>query len=136
MNSDVLFVVSSLIRNIMAQALFGSGDIEQRFVLTHNTYFFKEGLKYYFRILGRLDFLLQAGVQTLEVTRLKLSQWDVAKVFNDAPSLYPVATKGRGPYPRLGNIRHQLTWTYGFRHRWDPRQPFSSGFEKRRERVQ
>ena len=42
LDSDVLFVVGSLIRKIMKEACEGTGQIKQVFVLTHNIYFHKE----------------------------------------------------------------------------------------------
>lgn len=42
MDSDVLFIVSSLIRSLYENICQGSSAIKQLFVLSHNTYFFKE----------------------------------------------------------------------------------------------
>ena len=42
LDSDVLFIVSSLIKRILAEAVEGNGRIKQIFVLTHNIYFHKE----------------------------------------------------------------------------------------------
>lgn len=42
LDSDVLFVVGSLIRKIAKEACEGTGQIKQVFVLTHNIYFHKE----------------------------------------------------------------------------------------------
>lgn len=42
LDSDVLFIVSSLIKNICARARGSSGNLKQVFILTHNVYFFKE----------------------------------------------------------------------------------------------
>jgi wobble nucleotide-excising tRNase len=42
MDSDVLFVVSSLIKKVLKEASEGTGQIKQVFVLTHNIYFHKE----------------------------------------------------------------------------------------------
>lgn len=42
LDSDVLFIVSSLIKRILAEAVEGSGRVKQIFVLTHNIYFHKE----------------------------------------------------------------------------------------------
>jgi len=42
LDSGVLFVVSSLIRDIIAKVEMGEGNIKQVFVLTHNIYFHKE----------------------------------------------------------------------------------------------
>ena len=42
LDSDVLFVVSSLIKGIIGEAESGDGSIKQLFVLTHNVYFHKE----------------------------------------------------------------------------------------------
>jgi wobble nucleotide-excising tRNase len=41
-DSDVLFVVSSLIRSMIDEACRGNGDVKQVVVLTHNIYFYKE----------------------------------------------------------------------------------------------
>ncbi|MFV2030559.1 AAA family ATPase [Neisseria sp. S1] len=42
LDSDILFIVSTLIRDLLIQAENGSGYIKQFFVLTHNVYFYKE----------------------------------------------------------------------------------------------
>ena len=42
LDSDVLFVVSSLIRRVIDEVRSGNGYIKQVFVLTHNVYFHKE----------------------------------------------------------------------------------------------
>lgn len=42
MDSDVLFIVSSLIRSLFEPVRKNEGGIKQIFVLTHNVYFFKE----------------------------------------------------------------------------------------------
>ena len=42
MDSDILFVVSTLIRDIFAEIKNGNSQIKQVFVLTHNVYFHKE----------------------------------------------------------------------------------------------
>jgi wobble nucleotide-excising tRNase len=42
LDSDVLFIVSSLIRRIVDEACAGTGQIKQVFLLTHNIYFHKE----------------------------------------------------------------------------------------------
>jgi len=42
LDSDVLFIVSSLIREVCDNARNGSASLKQVFVLTHNVYFFKE----------------------------------------------------------------------------------------------
>ena len=42
LDSDVLFIVSSLIKRILAEAVEGSGRVKQIFMLTHNIYFHKE----------------------------------------------------------------------------------------------
>ncbi|SCB53261.1 Wobble nucleotide-excising tRNase [Bradyrhizobium yuanmingense] len=42
LDSDVLFVVSTLIKRILKEACDGSGQIRQVFLLTHNIYFHKE----------------------------------------------------------------------------------------------
>ncbi len=42
LDSDVLFVVSSLVRGIFDEIRSGKGQIKQVFVLTHNVYFHKE----------------------------------------------------------------------------------------------
>lgn len=42
LDSDVLFIVSSLIKKVMAQAALGNSAIKQVFLLTHNIYFHKE----------------------------------------------------------------------------------------------
>ena len=42
LDSDVLFIVSSLIKQVIEEAGFQNGTIKQVFVLTHNVYFFKE----------------------------------------------------------------------------------------------
>lgn len=42
LDSDVLFIVSSLIKRILEEARDGTGLIKQVFVLTHNIYFHKE----------------------------------------------------------------------------------------------
>jgi wobble nucleotide-excising tRNase len=42
LDSDILFVVSSLIREMSADAANGSGNVKQVLVLTHNVYFHKE----------------------------------------------------------------------------------------------
>jgi wobble nucleotide-excising tRNase len=42
LDSDVLFIVSSLIKQTLGQARAKTGSIKQAFVLTHNVYFFKE----------------------------------------------------------------------------------------------
>ena len=42
LDSDVLFVVSSLIKRILAEAVEGSGRVKQILMLTHNIYFHKE----------------------------------------------------------------------------------------------
>ncbi len=42
LDSDVLFIVSSLIRGLIEEAKAGTGQIKQVFVLTHNVYFHKE----------------------------------------------------------------------------------------------
>jgi wobble nucleotide-excising tRNase len=42
LDSDILFIVSTLIREVIAEARGGKGAIKQVFVLTHNVYFHKE----------------------------------------------------------------------------------------------
>lgn len=42
LDSDVLFIVSTLIKGVIDQAKTGKGQIKQVFVLTHNIYFHKE----------------------------------------------------------------------------------------------
>jgi wobble nucleotide-excising tRNase len=42
LDSDVLFIVSSLIKQTLEEARAKTGSIKQVFVLTHNVYFFKE----------------------------------------------------------------------------------------------
>lgn len=42
LDSDVLFIVSSLIKRILVEAVEGSGRVKQIFMLTHNIYFHKE----------------------------------------------------------------------------------------------
>jgi len=42
LDSEVLFIVSTLIKSILEEACAGSGYIKQVFVLTHNIYFHKE----------------------------------------------------------------------------------------------
>lgn len=42
LDSDVLFVVGSLIKKVLKEACEGNGQIKQVFVLTHNIYFHKE----------------------------------------------------------------------------------------------
>jgi wobble nucleotide-excising tRNase len=42
LDSDILFIVSSLIKQAIEEAGFQNGTIKQVFVLTHNVYFFKE----------------------------------------------------------------------------------------------
>jgi len=42
LDSDILFVVSTLIKGLFDEVREGSGYIKQVFVLTHNVYFFKE----------------------------------------------------------------------------------------------
>ena len=42
LDSDVLFIVSALVKRILAEATEGSGQVKQIFVLTHNIYFHKE----------------------------------------------------------------------------------------------
>lgn len=42
LDSDVLFIVSSLIKNICDKAASGASNIKQVFVMTHNVYFHKE----------------------------------------------------------------------------------------------
>jgi wobble nucleotide-excising tRNase len=42
LDSDILFIVSNLIKGVFDEARTGSGTIKQVFVLTHNVYFHKE----------------------------------------------------------------------------------------------
>ncbi|MFC5354519.1 AAA family ATPase [Azospirillum himalayense] len=42
LDSDVLFIVSSLIKRVLKEACEGTGQIKQVFLLTHNIYFHKE----------------------------------------------------------------------------------------------
>ncbi len=42
LDSEVLFIVSSLIKYLLKEVRSGAGDIKQVFVLTHNVYFHKE----------------------------------------------------------------------------------------------
>lgn len=42
LDSDVLFIVSALIKRVLAEAVGGNGRVKQVFVLTHNIYFHKE----------------------------------------------------------------------------------------------
>ena len=42
LDSDILFIVSSLIKKLFKEARTNSGTIKQVFVLTHNVYFYKE----------------------------------------------------------------------------------------------
>jgi wobble nucleotide-excising tRNase len=42
LDSDILFIVASLIKNIFDEVRNGNGHIKQVFVLTHNVYFHKE----------------------------------------------------------------------------------------------
>jgi wobble nucleotide-excising tRNase len=42
LDSDVLFIVSSLIKRVLEEASAGNGQVKQVFVLTHNIYFHKE----------------------------------------------------------------------------------------------
>jgi len=42
LDSDVLFIISTLIKRVLAEAVDGNGRVKQVFVLTHNIYFHKE----------------------------------------------------------------------------------------------
>jgi len=42
LDSNVLFIISTLIRHILCKVRQGEGNIKQIFILTHNAYFFKE----------------------------------------------------------------------------------------------
>jgi wobble nucleotide-excising tRNase len=42
LDSDILFIVSSLIKGLIEEVRVGNGNIKQIFVLTHNVYFHKE----------------------------------------------------------------------------------------------
>ncbi len=42
LDSDILFIVSSLIKGLFDEVRVGTGHIKQMFVLTHNVYFYKE----------------------------------------------------------------------------------------------
>lgn len=42
LDSDVLFIISTLIRRIAQEACEGTGNVKQVFILTHNIYFHKE----------------------------------------------------------------------------------------------
>lgn len=42
LDSDVLFIVSALIKRVLAEAVDGTGRVKQVFVLTHNIYFHRE----------------------------------------------------------------------------------------------
>ena len=42
LDSDILFIVSSLIKRVLDDAIAGRGQVKQVFVLTHNIYFHKE----------------------------------------------------------------------------------------------
>lgn len=42
LDSEVLFVVSALIKRIFADAISGTGRVKQVFILTHNIYFYRE----------------------------------------------------------------------------------------------
>lgn len=42
LDSDVLFIVSALIKRVLKEACEGKGQIKQVFILTHNVYFHKE----------------------------------------------------------------------------------------------
>ncbi|MBR0663999.1 AAA family ATPase [Roseomonas hellenica] len=42
LDSDVLFIVSALIKRVLDEACLGAGSVKQVFVLTHNVYFHKE----------------------------------------------------------------------------------------------
>lgn len=42
LDSDVLFIVSALIKRVLKEACEGNGQVKQVFVLTHNIYFHKE----------------------------------------------------------------------------------------------
>lgn len=42
LDSEILFIVSTLVRGLLREALDGQGSIKQVFVLTHNVYFHKE----------------------------------------------------------------------------------------------
>ncbi|WP_248306126.1 AAA family ATPase [Devosia sp. MC1541] len=42
LDSDVLFIVSALVKRVLDEATTGTGRIKQAFVLTHNIYFHKE----------------------------------------------------------------------------------------------
>jgi wobble nucleotide-excising tRNase len=42
LDSDVLFIVSALIKRVLKEACDGNGQVKQVFVLTHNIYFHKE----------------------------------------------------------------------------------------------
>ena len=42
LDSDILFIVSSLIKSLFEEVRDGSGNIKQIFILTHNVYFHKE----------------------------------------------------------------------------------------------
>lgn len=42
LDSNILFVVSSLLKDVIFQVMDGSSDIKQVFILTHNVYFHKE----------------------------------------------------------------------------------------------
>lgn len=55
LDSDILFIVSSLIREVCEEVRQGSGHIKQVFVLTHNIYFHKEVTFHERRKSGRLN---------------------------------------------------------------------------------
>lgn len=42
LDSDILFIVSSLVKKVLTEALQRNGNVKQVFVLTHNVYFHKE----------------------------------------------------------------------------------------------
>lgn len=67
LDSEILFIVSTLVRRICNEAGEGGGRIKQAFVLTHNVYFHKEVTFAHDEMKGRETFWLVRKPQTVSI---------------------------------------------------------------------
>ena len=68
MDSNVLFIISTLIRNLIQLCVDGKRNIEQIFILSHNIYFFKE-VTYGYRNKNKYNFFIVQkinGISSIE----------------------------------------------------------------------
>lgn len=102
LDSDILFLVSSLIRDLFGDLMEGKGEIKQIFVLSHNIYFFKEvsydkGIKNFKRgsrywIIRKVNNISEVKVYTKNPIKSTYEMlWEEIRTVSASPKDYNVA---------------------------------------------